>query len=117
MDKAEKNRALAEWIGWKGIIVSAGVSFKEGTILGLDPREKHGPYHPIPDFYSSEEASALLRERLRSLDCQILMDRAGVTVYGPLPKVRGGRVTLVRNEPITMEAIAEAALRLMESGK
>lgn len=71
MTRDEKNRFIAEALGWKGIIVSAGVSFKEGTLLGLDPSEKHGPYHPLPDFYTSEEANALVLEAMKPVSVHL----------------------------------------------
>lgn len=115
-DRDANNRKLAEWLE-----PAPKIDRQKRNLLGRyicgpwDIGEWDKKWSVRFDFYTSEDASAMLREKLRRLDCQIMMDREGVTVYGPYPDSQSRRPTLVRNQPETLTAIAQAALALIEA--
>ncbi len=127
MTKDEKNRKIAEAFG---ICHRFTTRYDEQqsdqsdkcTLCGV-PKGRHD--NGIPDFYTSEEASAMLLERLISMKCRVLIDRGGVTIYAPPPAskrlmeqvilfdARGRLFDLA----LLRTAICEAFLAMMEEKK
>jgi hypothetical protein len=64
-EREEKDRRLAEWLGWSHFKQECG--FECLYWIGLPPGEK--ARCPVPDFYTDEAANALLLDRLLSEGC------------------------------------------------
>lgn len=101
MTKDEKNRKIAEWLGW--------TQGSDG--LWIPPHDDH--YNePLPDFFTDESASALVLEKLLQIE--------GLALH---MMIRDGRLqfTVFRDDMGTeyktdrKTAIAEAALKLIDT--
>jgi hypothetical protein len=79
MTREEKNRKLAEWLGWTEIRLMKGCSRIPSGFAGIPPRMKESDW--LPDFYSDEAANALARNRLaqESKVLRIIITQSGYT--------------------------------------
>lgn len=110
MTKDEKNRAIAKWLG---LTLDGLVRYHTTSLDGASAE-----HSCVPDFYRSEEANALLRNKLASINGSFQLMRSnwpgseGWNVGSPVyPQGAGPRFA----DPL--EAISEAALRLIEMEK
>lgn len=124
MDKAEKNRRLAEWLGLlaptkdetEECLRERRYDVRRWTLHRHNnaPIERFSSYYWQPaDFYSSEEASALLLEKMPDP----MLWKESDTLWGCEARNDHHNYEYATFNADRKTCIAEAALRLMESGK
>lgn len=114
LDRAENNRRLAEWVGWKYIPLDWD---SDGRITGPVGRWRDLDGHPRldpPDFYESEAANAMLLEKMPPLTTLWSYGPQAYWVVGDSPFNGDHRGVLAKHTD-RKTAICNAALALLEA--
>lgn len=116
MTREEQNRKLAEWLGWK----AKPRRLKPDLFIWVSPNG--GQQLDVPDFFASEEASALLLEKMLwscgcSLNAQRVTEEGGkertVSIAMHVP-IRIAGINPWTFGPDRKASVAMAALKLIE---
>lgn len=112
-----QNRKLAEWLGWTEFGIC---ECSERKLVGKDPKgERMGQRHHVPDFFTSEDALAMLLEKARFSVVPSHSTAGDIWIVGS--QWMNGTVTMWASgtiqDPDRKTAIVLAALALIDQEK